>query len=59
MGEGFQTGSAVFRLIDFAGAETVQQRSQNPAHMGVVVDDEKTQAIEIDTDHAAPGPRAR
>ena len=48
-------GRAVFRLVDFARAEAVQQRAQNPAHMGVVVDDEETQAVEIDADHAAPG----
>jgi hypothetical protein len=33
----------------------VQQRAQNPAHMRVVVDDEETQTIEIDANHAAPG----
>ena len=55
MGEGFQAGRAVFRLIDFARAEAVQQRAQHPAHMGVVVDDEETQAVEIDADHGAPG----
>jgi hypothetical protein len=27
--------------------------------MGVVVDDEKTQAVEIDADHDAPGSGAR
>ena len=58
MGEGFKAGGAVFRLVDLARAEAVQQRAQNPAHMGVVVDDEETQAVEIDADHDAPGPRA-
>jgi hypothetical protein len=33
----------------------VQQRAQYPAHMGVVVDDEETQPVEIDADHGAPG----
>jgi hypothetical protein len=30
----------------------VQQRAQNAPHMRVVVDDQKAQPIEIDTDHA-------
>ena len=55
MGEGLESGRAIFRLIDFARTESVQQRAQNPAHMGVVVDDEETQAVEIDPDHGAPG----
>jgi hypothetical protein len=33
----------------------VQKGAQDPAHMSVVVDDEKTQAVEIDADHGAPG----
>ena len=37
-----ETGGAVFRFIDLAGAEAVQQRAQDPAHMGVIVDDEET-----------------
>ena len=53
VGEGFQAGRAVFRLMHFACVEAVQERAQHPAHMGVVVDDEKTQAIEIDVDHGA------
>ena len=51
MGEGFEAGGAVFRLIDFARAEAVQQRAQDAAHMRVVVDDEKTQPVEVDADH--------
>jgi len=43
--------------MHLAGAEAVQQRAQHPAHMGVVVDDEKTQAVKFDADHNAPGPR--
>ena len=57
MREGFQAGRAVFRLMDFARAEAVQQRAQDAPHMRVVVDDEKTQAVEIDADHGAPRPR--
>jgi hypothetical protein len=30
----------------------MQEGAENPAHMRVVVDDEKTQTIEIDADHA-------
>ena len=44
MGEGLEARRAVFGLVDFAGAEAVQQRAQDAAHMGVVVDDEETQA---------------
>jgi hypothetical protein len=31
----------------------VQQRTQDAPHVRVVVDDEKTQAVEIDADHPA------
>jgi hypothetical protein len=35
----------------------MQQRAHDAPHMGVIVDDEKAQAIEIDTNHAgAPEP---
>ena len=44
MGEGFEPGGAVFRLVDVARAESMQQRAQDAAHMRVVVDDEKAQA---------------
>ena len=54
VGKRFQPGRAVVGFINFACTETVQQRAQNPAHMGVVVDDEETQAVEIDADHGAP-----
>jgi hypothetical protein len=30
----------------------MQQRAQNAPHMRVVVDDQKAQPVEIDTDHA-------
>ena len=52
MGEGFEAGGAVLGLIHFAGAKAVQQRAQNAPHMRVVVDDQKAQPVEIDTDHA-------
>ena len=55
MGEGFEAGGAVFGFIDFARAEAMQQRAQDPPHMRVVVDDEKAQAVEIDADHTASG----
>lgn len=54
-GECFQAGRAVFRLMHFARAEAVQQSAQHAAHVGVVVDDEETQAVEVDANHAAPG----
>ena len=52
MGEGFEAGGAVFGFVHFARAKTVQQRAQNAPHMRVVVDDQKAQPVEIDTDHA-------
>ena len=55
MGEGFQARRAIFRLMHLACAEAVQKGAQHPAHMGVVVDDEETQAVEFDADHDAPG----
>jgi hypothetical protein len=33
----------------------MQQRAQNAPHMRIVVDNEETQAIEIDADHGRPG----
>ncbi len=57
MGKGFEAGGAVFRLIDLACAEAVQQRAQDAPHVGVVVNDEKAKAVEIDADHKAPGGR--
>ena len=53
MGEGFKAGGAVLGFVNLAGAEAVQQRAQDSPHMGVVVDDEKTQAVEINADHRA------
>ena len=44
-------------FIDFTGAEAMQQRAQDTAHMGVVVDDEETQPAEFDADHGHPGQR--
>ena len=43
----------------FTGAEAMQQRAQYAAHMCVVVDDEETQTVEIDTSHGAPASGAR
>ncbi len=54
MGESFEAGGAIFGFIDIARAEAVQQRAHDAPHMGVVVDDEKAQAVEIDADHKAP-----
>ena len=51
-----ETGRAVFRLVHFARAEAVQQRAHNAPHMRVVVDDEKTQPVEIDTNHTPRPP---
>ena len=45
---------AALGFIDFTGAEAMQQRAQYAAHMCVVVDDEETQTVEIDTSHGAP-----
>ena len=59
VGEGFQPRRAVFRFIDFSRAETMQQRAQDAAHVRIVVDDEKTQAVEIDASHGAPASGAR
>jgi hypothetical protein len=32
----------------------VQQGANNAPHMGIVVDHQETQAVEIDADHSAP-----
>ena len=53
VGEGFEAGGAVFRLVHLARAEAVQQRAQDAPHMRVVVDDEEAQPVEIDADHDA------
>ena len=58
MGEGLEPGRAVFRLVDFARAEAMQQRAQDAPHVRVVVDDEEAQPVEIDANHGAPA-RAR
>jgi hypothetical protein len=55
MSEGFKPGGAIFGFIHLARTETMQQRAQDASHMRVVVDDEETQTVEIDADHAAPG----
>ena len=58
MGEGVEAGRAVLGLIDLARAEAMQQRADDAPHVGVVVDDEEAQAIEIDANHDAPKGRA-
>ena len=50
----FERGRAVFRFIDFARAERMQQRTQNATHMRIVVAHEKPQLVEIDNEHAQP-----
>jgi hypothetical protein len=41
----------------------MQQRAENPAHMGVIIDNEEPQLVEIDVDHGTifgePGSPAR
>ena len=54
----FEADGAIFGLHDLARAKAMQNRAHDLAHVGVVVDDEETQAVEIDADHAAPWPRA-
>ncbi len=54
-GESFETGGAVFSFEDFAGAETMQKLADDAPHMGVIVDDQKFQSVEVDPDHGAPG----
>ena len=49
--EHFERGGAVLGLVDFARAERMQQRAQNPAHVRVVVADQKPQFVEIDAKH--------
>ena len=58
VGEGVEAGRAVLGLVDFARAEAMQQRADDAPHMRVVVDDEKTQAIEIDANHGSPEARS-
>ena len=58
MGEGVEAGGAVLGLIDVARAEAMQQRADDAPHMGVVVDHEEAQAVEIDADHGASTSRA-
>ena len=53
LGKCFQPRRAVFGLIHFARAKTVQQRA-HASHMGVVVDNKEAQSIEIDADHNNP-----
>jgi hypothetical protein len=41
--------------MDFARAKAVQQGPHDPAHMGVVVDHNEPQTVEIDTHQIAHG----
>ena len=60
---GLEAGCAVFRFIDLAAAEPVQQRAHDAPHVRVVVDHEEAQPVEIDADHkrakALPGRTGR
>jgi len=56
-GRTLEPGGAVFGLVHFPGAEAVQQRAQDAAHMRIVVAHEKSQLVEIDAEHG-PTPRA-
>ena len=58
VGESLEPGGAVLGLVDLACAEAMQQRADNAPHMGVVIDDEEPQAIEIDANHGDPIGRA-
>jgi hypothetical protein len=58
-GEDFKAAGAVFGFEDFAGAEAVQKLTDDAPHMGVIVDDQKLQTVEIDPDHGAPGSGAK
>ena len=51
MRKGLEPGGAVFGLVDFARAESVQERAYDASHVHVVVDDEKPKSVEIDTKH--------
>ncbi len=42
VGEGFETGGAIFSLVGFARAEAMQQRTHDASHMRVIVDYEKS-----------------
>jgi hypothetical protein len=53
MGKSLQAPGTVFGLVDLARAEPMQQRSQDPPHVGVVIDNEEAQPIKVDADHVA------
>jgi len=53
----FERGRAVLGFVDFAGAERMQQRAQDAAHMRVVVADEEAKLVEVDTKHGRPWPQ--
>src|SRR5258707_15316250 len=47
----FERRGAVLGLIGLAGAERMQQRPQDAAHMRVVVANQKSQLVEVDAIH--------
>jgi hypothetical protein len=55
MGESFKAGGAVFGFVDLARTKAVEQSTHDASHVCVIVDDEKSQAIEIDPDHTTSG----
>jgi hypothetical protein len=52
-----EAGGAVLGLHHVAGAEAVQQRFDDPPHVRIVIDDQQTQAIEIDANHTTSAVR--
>jgi len=52
LAEAFEATGAILSFDHIAGAKAVQERPQDPAHMKVVVDNEKPELVEIDVDHA-------
>jgi len=51
IGEGFEARRAVFGFVDLARAKSVQEGAQDAAHVGIIVDDQEAQPIEIDAYH--------
>src|ERR1700722_8050381 len=51
VGVHFERGGAVFGLIGLACAKRMQQRAQDAAHMRIVVTNEESKLVEIDTEH--------
>ena len=53
MRKSLQASCAILSLVDLARAEPVQQRSQDPPHVGVVIDNEEAQPVKVNADHVA------